>query len=140
MNIAILGAPGTGKTTLALALQSAIKPPLNICDAPLPSDTPQQWDLVLLMGLDLPASDADLAQRRGADQRLRAVLQQHGTGFSTVYGSGDARTRSAQQAIDYVLGTARADTTPGNWKWNCEKCSDPDCEHRLFSALLHNDV
>lgn len=19
--------------------------------------------------------------------------------------------------------------------WDCEKCSDPDCEHRLFSAL-----
>ena len=137
MNIAILGAPGTGKTALALALRSAIKPPLNIYDAPLLSNAPKH-DLVLLMGLDLPA--ADMAQRRCADQHLRAVLQQHGTGFSTVYGSGDARTRSAQQAIDYVLGTARADTTPGNWKWNCEKCSDPDCEHRLFSALLHNDV
>jgi hypothetical protein len=21
------------------------------------------------------------------------------------------------------------------WTWNCDKCSDPECEHRLFTAL-----
>jgi hypothetical protein len=21
------------------------------------------------------------------------------------------------------------------WKWVCDKCSDPECEHRLFTGL-----
>ena len=29
---------------------------------------------------------------------------------------------------------ARKRPTP--WVWSCEKCSDPQCEHRLLTALL----
>lgn len=97
--------------------------------------------LTLVTGLDLPWI-ADGIQRDGetvrsqVDQRLREVLARYRIGFSTVYGTGDARTQSALQAIAYALGTGRPATERSQWRWNCDKCSDADCEHRLFSALL----
>jgi nicotinamide riboside kinase len=101
----------------------------------------RSFDLTLLTGLDIPwVGDGiqrdGVAVRAQVDQRLREVLQQNGIAYSTVYGTGEARTACAMQAIDYALGTPRADTASGHWKWNCEKCSDPDCEHRLFRDLL----
>jgi nicotinamide riboside kinase len=101
----------------------------------------RNFDLTLLTGLDI-AWVGDGIQRDGetarqqVDQRLRERLEQHGVAYSMVYGSGDARTRCARQAIDYALGKPGPDSPQSHWKWNCEKCSDPDCEHRLFSALL----
>ena len=101
----------------------------------------QRFDLTLVTGLDLPWV-ADGLQRDGAamrarvDQRLREVLRQHGLGYSMVLGSGEARTQCALQAIDYAQGRPRTDVAPGRWQWNCEKCSDPACEHQLFRALL----
>jgi nicotinamide riboside kinase len=101
----------------------------------------RSFDLTLVAGLDLPWV-ADGVQRDGVsmraqvDQRLREVLQQHQISFSAVYGAGEARTRSALQAIGFALGKPGPDRPGSHWKWSCEKCSDPDCEHRLFSALL----
>jgi nicotinamide riboside kinase len=99
------------------------------------------FGLSLLTGLDLPWV-ADGIQRDGVaaraqvDRRLREVLLQNGIAFSTVYGRGEARTHNALQAIGYALGTPRSPGARSNWRWPCEKCSDPECEHRLFSALL----
>jgi nicotinamide riboside kinase len=100
----------------------------------------RSFGLTLLTGLDLPWV-ADGIQRDGAamrlavDNRLRAVLLQHGIAFSSVYGVGEARTRNALQAITYALGQRPANGPAANWRWTCDKCSDPACEHRLFSAL-----
>ncbi|NVO06689.1 MAG: ATP-binding protein [Rhodoferax sp.] len=205
MRIAILGAECTGKTRLAQALVSALKPhhphvswvseylrawcdahgrtpradeqahiaqvqmqriqaapaaDLVLCDTtPLMTalyselllgdpyllagalQTQKAFGLTLVTGLDLPWV-ADGIQRDGeavrtrADQRLRTLLQQHGIAYSLVYGTGEARTQCALQAIDYALGTPSVDNTGANWKWNCEKCSDPACEHRLFRGLI----
>ena len=100
----------------------------------------------LVTGLDLPWV-ADGLQRDGAvmraqvNERLRAVLLQHGMAFSTVYGQGRLRTANALQAIAHALGMPVGGNTPigarGLWKWSCDKCSDPECEHRLFSDLVH---
>lgn len=104
-------------------------------------DHQRSFDLTLLTGLDLTwVADGiqrdGVAMRQRVDQRLREVLLQQGIAFSTVYGTGEARTRNALQAIAYAQGQ-RPDTGPaGKWRWPCEKCSDPECEHRLFSALL----
>ena len=101
------------------------------------------FDLTLVAGLDLHWTE-DGFQRDGVvmrarvNQRLRDVLTRHGIAFSTVYGSGDARTQSAMQAIGYALGKPVPDAQRSHWKWPCEKCSDPACEHRLFSDLLQN--
>ena len=98
------------------------------------------FDFTLLMAPDLPWV-ADGLQRDGeavrtrVDQCLRRVLQQHGIVYSVVYGTGEARTHSALQAIQHALG-APSEPEQRKWQWPCDKCSDPDCEHRLFSALV----
>lgn len=100
-----------------------------------------KFDLTLVTGLDLPWV-ADGIQRDGeairqrVDRRLREVLAQNRIGFSTVYGTGRTRTDNALQAIGYALGTRRVAGERSHWKWDCDKCSDAECEHRLFSGLL----
>jgi nicotinamide riboside kinase len=113
------------------------------------------FEVTLVAGLDLPWV-ADGFQRDGramrarVDQRLRQVLGHYGIAFSTVYGNGAARSDSAMQAIGYALrkpeakalskpasepGKPANDGQRSRWTWPCEKCSDPECEHRLFSRL-----
>jgi nicotinamide riboside kinase len=99
------------------------------------------FDITLVTGLDI-AWVGDGIQRDGeamrqrVDQRLRRVLAEHRIDFSAVYGNGDARTQSALQTIRYASGSERPHTARSNWTWNCDKCSNADCEHRLFSELV----
>jgi nicotinamide riboside kinase len=125
-------------------LMTAIYSDLVFGDPSLYADAVDQhraFGLTLVTGMDLPWQ-ADGIQRDGVamrtrvDQRLREVLLQHGISFATVYGCGEARSQCALQAIRYALGKPPSDTQRSRWKWPCEKCSDPECEHRLFSALL----
>lgn len=92
----------------------------------------------LVTGLDLPWQ-ADGIQRDGPDMRqridarLREVLQREGLGFSLVYGQGPARLASALAVVAPLQ--ALTPQGQGDWRWLCDKCSDADCEHRLFSDL-----
>ena len=107
--------------------------------------------LTLLMGLDLPWVPDGLfrespAVREATDAAIRHRLQAAALPYQTVYGNGEARSRQALRAIGTALGQALTPSDPawpqGRRAWNCEKCSDPDCEHRLFTRLLsqrHND-
>ncbi len=101
--------------------------------------------LTLLMGLDLPWQPDGFfrdspAVRQATDTLLRRELQGAGIAFQTVYGQGPLRLRAALGAIGSALGQALVPDDPalreGNGRWQCEACSDPDCEHRLFRALL----
>lgn len=115
----------------------------------------RHFGLTLVTAPDLPWV-ADGLQRDGVatrDQvnaRLRTVLAQYGVAFSMVYGTGAARTDQALQAIRYALGapgpgsasstqsthsTRSTRSVRSGWRWACEKCSDPQCEHRLFQDL-----
>ena len=103
-------------------------------------------DLTLLLALDLPWV-ADGIQRDGIamqhriDARLRARLQEHQIPFATVYGHGEQRLAAALQAIDHANRHHR-DQQPGPaaaWVWTCDNCSDPGCEHRLFSRLTDSN-
>jgi nicotinamide riboside kinase len=96
------------------------------------------YDVTLLTGLDIPWV-ADGLQRDGphvrgpVDALVRAMLDKAGIAYRVVYGSGSERLRNALAAIDATLAPripARA------WVWQCDKCSDPDCEHRLFRGLV----
>ncbi len=171
MKIAILGAPGTGKTwlaqTLRLALeQSTTASSIHIANAPplmaailaaitgdpclpdtrlalLAREHHRSFDLTLITGMDLPwltagAPTQEAGTRQQIDRCLRAILDEHAIYYTVVYGTGQARTDCALQAIAHHSGLPLARTGSGNpaWQWNCEKCSDADCEHRLFSALL----
>jgi hypothetical protein len=77
------------------------------------------------------------------DALLRSLLQRAGVGYQVVYGTGEHRLQAALRAMRSA-GVLAADvdgaTTDGAaavraWTWVCEKCSDPACEHRLFSQL-----
>ena len=128
-------------------LMTAIYSELLLGDAslyPQALQAQRSFDITLVTALDLPWV-GDGIQRDGPDVRnrvdghLRAVLQRHGIGYSMVYGTGEARAQCALQAIHYALGTPRPKSPRSAWSWPCEKCSDPDCEHRLFRDLSERD-
>ena len=141
LRIAILGAAQSGKTRLAQALGRALEPATAyavfddpVWDQPLAAGE-DRWDLILLTGLDLAVASPAQMQ---TDQTLRTTLAQHALPYATVYGSGAARCANALQVILFHLrDPATLQAPPSRWKWPCEKCSDPECEHRLFSALLN---
>lgn len=97
----------------------------------------RDYDLTLVTGLDLPWV-ADGLQRDGphvrepVDARLRAALARAGVAYRVIYGTGGQRLKQALAAID---GNAARGGLTGTWRWACDKCSDPECEHRLFSGL-----
>lgn len=103
------------------------------------------YHLTLLMGLDLPWVPDGLfrdspAVRDAIDNILRRELQGASLPFQTVYGRGQARLLQSLEALGPLLGSSLVDTDPalaqGRVAWNCDKCSDPECEHRLFTGLL----
>lgn len=127
MKLAIVGAPGTGKTQLANDLVSH-GDGIQVVDAPSPESLkPGDFDQVLLMGLDLAGVTA--AQQQ-ADAALRARLAADAVGYGVVYGSGRERLRAALRLIH------PQDGPPPRWTGPCERCADPDCEFRLFTGLL----
>lgn len=95
------------------------------------------YDHTLVTGLDLPWV-ADGLQRDGphvrepVDQGVRCILQESGIPFRVVYGQGPERLAHALDAI----GAGMPREGGGEWTWACEKCSDPQCEHRLFTRML----
>ena len=112
------------------------------------------YDLTLLTGLDLPWV-ADGLQRDGphvrepVDALIRAALTRGRINYQVVYGTGNARFDNALKCIA-VDSATRARTRPVKTTsaaepetasklrqtWVCERCSDPECEHRLFTSLL----
>ena len=102
----------------------------------------RSYDLTFVAGTDLPwiadgiQRDGE-AVRREVDRKLRSVLQSHQIPHTVICGVGPSRTRSALETIAHwqkkPLARSLHDTER---KWSCECCSDPDCEHQLFSRLL----
>jgi nicotinamide riboside kinase len=102
----------------------------------------------LLMGLDLPWV-ADGHQRDGAhvrapvDRLVRGLLLAHGLSWSVVHGEGDARLENALDALSPWLRSLPApraglftrlqqrEAAQPAWRWVCEDCDDPACEHAL---------
>lgn len=171
MKIAVLGAPGSGKTQLVNELtqyfrantagDNAVK--VEIADAPalmaaiyadlLHNDPTlyacalaqhQLYDLTLLSGLDIPLrtdrqTHTDAASREAVDGRLRATLTRGKITYAVVYGQGPARMDAALKAIAPLRDhSAKPNVTRSrHWQWACDKCSDPDCEHRMFTGQLN---
>ena len=112
---------------------------------PLALESQQGFDLTFVMGLDLPWV-ADGIQRDGVaiqsafDAKLRHILQSHGIGFSVIYGTGDERFENEMTAVATISKVQHLPqektTRPTPWQWVCDKCSDAQCEHRTFTALL----
>ena len=119
---------------------------------PCPPLTP----ITLLTGLDWPCPPAEQENREQCDAELRRQLQASGTPYRVVYGSTASRLATALAAAQALqaptqstavsltrapIGSAAGrdeDDDQGPLKmrsWGCEKCSDPVCEHRLFTSL-----
>ena len=105
----------------------------------------RRLDLTLLMGLDLPWVPDGLFRdsptvREVCDAILRRELQGAGIGFTPVYGQNEARLQAALRVVGARLGVPLVSADPaweqGTGRWSCENCSDPDCEHKLFTGLL----
>ena len=113
--------------------------------------------ITLLTGLDWPCPPAEQENREQRDAELRRQLQASGTPYRVVYGSTARRLTTALAAAQALqaptpstavsltrapVGSADGrrdeDDDQGRLKmrsWGCEKCSDPICEHRLFTSL-----
>jgi nicotinamide riboside kinase len=109
---------------------------------PLALQQQRTCHVTLLSGLDI-AWQADGIQRDGAhvrphmDTLLRQRLDEATIGYRVVYGLGHARLQNAMNCIAEYVHTTRTSSINASkkWVWTCDKCSDPDCEHRLFSQL-----
>ena len=133
------------------ALMTAVYSDLLFSDHSLYAAALEQqrsFNLTLVMGLDLPWAADPLRDgphsRAPVDAALRAALARGHVPYQVVYGKDVARTRNALHAIEKIAAHADGISARGRfsskstpWVWNCEKCSDPACEHRLFTGLLH---
>jgi hypothetical protein len=113
--------------------------------ATLPADL-AGFGLVLLAGLQSPAAPLSLEPaQEAADQSIRAALAQGALAYRVLYGTPDERLAHALHAVESLLAPVRIRPSPkdraGNtnnqpWVWLCDKCRDPQCEHKLLTALL----
>ena len=166
LRIALVGAPHTGKSQLAAALTGALKASgwqavVVVADTPALRADLARYDLTLLMGLETmaenkgprgtPAMPAPVQEaREAADQSLRTALAGAAVPYRVVYGRGEERLAHALLAVESLLqrpgarlrrsegpvSSGNAGSRAKAWVWACDKCSDPQCEHRLLSALL----
>ena len=105
----------------------------------------------LVTGLDLPWV-ADGLQRDGphvrgpVDSLVRQALERAGIAYRVVYGQGHQRLNNALLALGLsgedegarrTRDNAQFSINDGRTVWQCNECSDPDCEHRLFTGLLN---
>ena len=100
-------------------------------------------DLILLLGLSrsdaLPGSTASFK-----DQVIRSQLNAAHQPYQVLYGvlseqlAQAARVISVHQRANLSNSprNASAPTDVSNWRWACDKCSDPVCEHKLLTDLL----
>jgi hypothetical protein len=162
MTIYILGADHSGVQTLCdavsdqwgplaartLAAETVLTQPIAPLIAPCQGG-------VVVTGLDWPCPVAELAQRADQDSQLRQALAAQGIAYRVLYGPLQRRLENAVAAWQAMqpnaTATAGSDTAatmaaqpaPTSTRENrarmralgCEKCSDPVCEHRLFTSL-----
>ena len=100
-------------------------------------------NLTLLLGLNrsdaLGGSAANLA-----DQSLRRQLDDAHHPYQVLYGELDEQLAQAVRILHIHQRTNLSDVaqiTPthakvSNWRWACNKCSDPVCEQKLLTDLL----
>ncbi len=143
MKIAILGAPGSGKSRLAAELQQQLHALHLDCCVVLdgnPQDGaigPVMESITLLCGLDLPSPSSESAQQQAVDSQLRELLHNQGISFHVVYGLGPQRSANALKIFQHRLKLPPADAAAKtDWVWVCDKCSDSACEHKLFTDKL----
>ncbi|WP_148293253.1 hypothetical protein [Comamonas sp. B-9] len=112
----------------------------------MPAAVLARHDAVLLLAPPMrdSASQTDPAQTLLMQARLHLVAQ--GQAFQLLFSQGHRLEQEALAALCnwfplapglQALRMALRQSNPGaRARWNCEKCSDPDCELRLFQGLI----
>jgi hypothetical protein len=145
LQVTLLGAPGTDVEQFSALLRKVLETmglPAKIAIA-TPINEPFEADLIFLMGLQ-----GTRAEDVAADRLWREMLAREKLAHQVLYGTQGERLAQALDVIRndildapdiQTLPNIRPDqqTTSGRlWLWNCDKCSDPQCEHRLLTGLL----
>lgn len=99
------------------------------------------YDLTLVCGLDnlgRPARQTcdGAGTFESIDAQLREVLTRNKIVYAVIYGQGPARLNAALKAIASLRNERTDAVGPRHWHWACEKCSDPECERRMFTRQL----
>jgi hypothetical protein len=128
---------------LAARLQAALS--AHPLDIRAPEAPEAGHDLVLLLGLPSAPTPPETRQHQiQADSALRAQLHALGLAFRVVYGDGAVQLDNALLALGLTPDEAarvqreqaQFGLNRGRTPWTCEQCSDPACEHRLFTGLM----
>ncbi len=105
--------------------------------------------ITLLMALDIDWQPDGLQRdgpqvRAPVDALVRRLLSAHGLPWALVTGSGPARLESALDAVAPLLRRrsaagsglfsrlAERDAAQPAWRWACDACDVPECEHALL--------
>ena len=88
------------------------------------------------------ASNPQEQQSLATERACRQALLRSGTAFQVLQGSLAQRMETVLHSLGLQTDTAAAQSRQfalngGRTPWRCESCSDPDCEHRLFTGLLN---
>jgi hypothetical protein len=154
LKVALVGAHADAAWRLAdrlnLALaESAIEARVVTFDAAAASaianPDPPCFDAIFLRGIR--SSDKIELSQQTADELIRAALRQAETGYQVIYGSDEESLSQVLRAIKKLGAAPPTTATPSKqysrghggaapWVWLCDKCSDPQCEHRLLTTLL----
>jgi hypothetical protein len=103
------------------------------------------FDAVFLRGLQ-NSPGVDLSWK-AADKATRAALCKADAAYQVIYGNDDESLEQLIRAIEKLCTVPPVNTVPAHrkprntddaaaWMWLCDKCSDPQCEHRLLTDLL----
>jgi hypothetical protein len=87
------------------------------------------------------ASNPQEQQNLATERACRQALLSSGTAFQVLQGNQAQRMDTVLNSLRLQTDTAAAQSRQfalngGRTPWRCESCSDPDCEHRLFTGLL----
>lgn len=103
-------------------------------------------DAVLLLAPALSASNAEASQAQTAMMQLRQTLVARQRHFQLLFTQGAPMVDEALRALYHWFPDApalqahrdgvRAHGNLARWGWACDKCSDPECELRLFKGLI----
>ncbi|MFM2240436.1 MAG: hypothetical protein RJA69_1810 [Pseudomonadota bacterium] len=137
MRLVLLGQPGDAGAAVAAQLAASLDGSAELAWCDTPEHTPawstlEAHDLVLL-----------IEQTHAAPVDWRALLMSAGQNFQVIHPSPEG----LQQELQWALGHHLHRTTGHSpwplrseiaqrWAGVCEKCSDPECEHRLFRRLV----